>query len=1341
MMISDFFKERKITITEAAKRLDISRITLSKIINGKSSLTPKITKRFDAVFGLPAQELLEEQASQMAKKQFISPVSSLCQSNPFFQIDSLDIERWAKEIDTRKRLPQLIRILILSTSKSITEMGFPANEDSQRRGFDGKLHAQEPHPWIPLGASYWEMGVNKNPKTKLASDLKKSTKKLISAQRKESVFVFVTPRRFESQQKDLDELKAKYGWKDIRILDASILEQWVECSVEAQVWLLKQLKRDTAGVETLRDYWEEWISPLNKNPFPPALFDELVNEFSGKVYEFFSKDEKSHCSIAADSEGEASAFLFHTLEKFLGKKNCPTEIAAKQILLFNTTESVKAIPLRPNNIIAVTSNETVKRKLLEHPNARFIWIETTDQKRQQCDIVLHPTSRDSLFKAAESAGLSDSDALEWENVSCGSIAALHRFISGSDSSLYPSWAKNESDINALIPMLFAGAWQTSDAFSDWKTVCELNADETSERSLEKNLAHFTNLENSPLWQETTMCGVKSKRDLFLICKSWIVQSDCENAFSVIRKALTTPPGTTNHFETAPSDEKHISSLLRKNLADTLVLLARNAQSIQACKSFEIREEIDKTVTGILKHWDKASFNAYDDCLESFALAAPGAFLDFWESHPEPCQWMMCPVTNPFFEKSPRPAFLDALKILCWEEATFERAVCLLAKLARIEPKDNLGNKPSRSLQFVFSAFFVHTGVSTQTRIRLLKRLTTKDPDTFWEICLEDCVNHPPIGSWDPPPVEIRFKDYRTCADFKDSQAMLNAKVNLIFSGVFDWTSERVTNLFDIFEVLSDEKKDAVLAIAKNWSQHATDAERERLREHINLRMEYAFKKPDSHVSRTQIRRLKEFCQTLTAKTEEGKLLFLFSSEAFHQAYRKRRDSRQIEKHLGKERKAALRHWKAAHGIKGLVQLMARTNVTVTQSMAGYCSSFLSDKQMATLICEALKADMEHTHFRKMLIGLLFTPKEKVLQLLGKSLSEQELTDVLKSTPPGSETARFVCETLPTYEKTYWETVETTDLFCRNDADAAVVAEKLFSVGRVNDAFAFTWPEHDALSPALLFKLLRGIGNGTDTKTSSFLVNASYEIEKALKAVSASADIAIRDKALLDIKFAPLLVPTGCSDEPPLRSLVDYIWQEPGFLVNLIWLAHKEAPAEKTGENNSLDQNQLQAIVHTLIVLNFDDQSPESERKKKLDYRQWTESFVELAEQRNIRPLADYRLGEILGRHNRWRLKGSRDKKQPWFNPDYCEMMETIGTDAVFQGLSCGLFNAIGVRTRTLNGDTERDIAESFKKEVEKTKDYPKVQRVFKDLQKEFEENAETEDENLRKMQRTRFFNH
>lgn len=84
------------------------------------------------------------------------------------------------------------------------------------------------------------------------------------------------------------------------------------------------------------------------------------------------------------------------------------------------------------------------------------------------------------------------------------------------------------------------------------------------------------------------------------------------------------------------------------------------------------------------------------------------------------------------------------------------------------------------------------------------------------------------------------------------------------------------------------------------------------------------------------------------------------------------------------------------------------------------------------------------------------------------------------------------------------------------------------------------------------------------------------------------------------------------------------------------------------------------------------------------------------------------------------------------------MLEMVGTEDVLRGFYCGLFNSIGVRMRTLNGDTERSIAESFRREVEATKNYPKVQRVFRALQNKFEQNAETKDQNLRKMQRTRY---
>lgn len=1334
MIISDFLKTRKVTITKAADCLGISRTILSKIIHEKSPLTPEIAKRFEAVFGLSTYELLEEQASQIAKKQIASPVSSICQSNPFFSIDSLDIESWAEEIDSRKCLPQLIRILILSTSKGTTGIDFPANEDSQRPGFDGKLHAQESHPWIPLGDSYWEMGVNKNPKAKLVLDVEKSANKLNPAQRKKSVLVFVTPRRLKSEPKDLDELKAKYGWKDIRILDASILEQWVECSVEAQVWLFKQLKRDTTGIETCRMRLNRWLEPAKMQSFASILFDELVNELSERFRKLFLRNEKKLCSIAADSEGEASAFLFYTQERLLRDKDYQTEIASKQILFFNTPESVKAIPPFLNNIIAVTSNEAVKKKLLEHPNAHFIWIETTDQKRQQCDIALHPISQDSLFKAAKKTRLSDSDALVWENVSCGSITALNRFLSGNDSSLYPAWTKNESDIDVLIPLLFAGAWETSDRYSDKGMVCELNADGATERSIEKGLSHFLNLENSPLWQEASSCGVKSKRDLFLICESRIVQSDYENALSVIRKALTTPPEDPNLFATASSNEKHISSLLRKNLADTLVLLARNSQSIQTCQSFEIREEVDRTIAEILDHWDIDSFQAYDDCLESFALAAPTVFLDFFEKNDNLCRWMMCPVTNPFFGKSPRPAFLDALKVLCWEEVTFERAACLLAQLAKIEPQDNLGNKPSRTLQLVFSSYFVHSGVSTQKRIKLLQRLTEKDSNAFWEICHSDLVSQPHSAPWAPPPAEIRPQSYRCCTSPEDMEAMLKAKENLLFSKKIEWTDSRINDLIDILENISPQNRKTVIAIAEKWSRNATTEAKQKLQEHIERRIQYAFRKDDSPITSAEIHKLEQLCKKLTPKTAEDKILFLFSPEAYHQVYRKERDIKPLEN----RQKEALRTWKSTHGINGILQLISIAKINTVQNIAGYSSTILSNTQISRLICEALKSKLDRNRLHKMLIGLLFTPKEKVLNFLAKKSSEEDLMMLLELIPPGRVTGLFVHKNFQPQENFYWQKVNVTDLYCDVLDDALLVAEKLLSVQRFKEAFEFTELKHESFPPQLLLQMLKGIGNTTGSEELKFLVNVSYAIEKALEIISASPEIDQRDKVILEIMFSRLLVPTGSPDEPPLRNLTDYILKDPSFFVNLISYVTKKEDFGYSDSTSNNDKKLYWQIMHTLNVMNLDHQTPPPTLESKPNYLQWSHKLQEIAIEKDIQDNTEYFLGEILGRHNRDRFQRNPGRESAWFNPDYCEIIEALGTPKLLRGFHIGLYNSIGVHTRTLNGDSDRRIAKVFEEDVRKTQDYPKVQHVFQKLQKEFELSGQNGDENLKKMQRTRY---
>ncbi|MCT9074246.1 HigA family addiction module antitoxin [Cupriavidus gilardii] len=53
----------KLTITEAAAALDVSRKTLSGIVNGRASITPEMAVRLDMAFGKSAESWLAHQAA------------------------------------------------------------------------------------------------------------------------------------------------------------------------------------------------------------------------------------------------------------------------------------------------------------------------------------------------------------------------------------------------------------------------------------------------------------------------------------------------------------------------------------------------------------------------------------------------------------------------------------------------------------------------------------------------------------------------------------------------------------------------------------------------------------------------------------------------------------------------------------------------------------------------------------------------------------------------------------------------------------------------------------------------------------------------------------------------------------------------------------------------------------------------------------------------------------------------------------------------------------------------------------------------------------------------------
>ena len=77
-----------------------------------------------------------------------------------------DLEDWAKTLDARATLPQLVRHLIRATGKDIRMIEFPAHEQVQRPGWDGIVETGQADAYVPAGTSHWEMALERAPRAK-----------------------------------------------------------------------------------------------------------------------------------------------------------------------------------------------------------------------------------------------------------------------------------------------------------------------------------------------------------------------------------------------------------------------------------------------------------------------------------------------------------------------------------------------------------------------------------------------------------------------------------------------------------------------------------------------------------------------------------------------------------------------------------------------------------------------------------------------------------------------------------------------------------------------------------------------------------------------------------------------------------------------------------------------------------------------------------------------------------------------------------------------------------------------------------------------------------------------
>lgn len=79
----NFIEPYGLTQSDAAARLDVTRVALSNLLNGKSALSPEMAIRFEQGFGVSAKTLLRMQAAHdLAKAQSVAKTINVSRIAP-----------------------------------------------------------------------------------------------------------------------------------------------------------------------------------------------------------------------------------------------------------------------------------------------------------------------------------------------------------------------------------------------------------------------------------------------------------------------------------------------------------------------------------------------------------------------------------------------------------------------------------------------------------------------------------------------------------------------------------------------------------------------------------------------------------------------------------------------------------------------------------------------------------------------------------------------------------------------------------------------------------------------------------------------------------------------------------------------------------------------------------------------------------------------------------------------------------------------------------------------------------------------------------------------------------
>ena len=400
------------TQARLASESRVSRQTISRAIN-RDEVSDRTRARIDAALaGAPAKARPAQRHGTGSRPP--PSAAALC--------DATDLAAWADRRVAQSVLPRLIRRLIRATGADVTKLHVRTDEGVQLSGWDGIVHADEGSPYVPAGASGWEMTVAMRPKTEADKNWTKRTQDPAPLTPEHSTLVFVTPRRWRDKEKWVNEKIRQGAWRDVRVYDADDLAAWLEDAPAVRTWLSIKIGKIPSGTNDLEAYWNDW-SGATRPALTPAVILSGRDKAVAEMHRRLSDVSGQALAVQAESREEAIAWMYCVI------RDLPSGMADSILARCLVVESPEAFrqltgARAPLVLVPRFDPEELASAAARAGHAVIIPMDEAGSVREENVIRVPPVSRRAVTDALKECGFDDDRASRMAGLAVRSLTCL-----------------------------------------------------------------------------------------------------------------------------------------------------------------------------------------------------------------------------------------------------------------------------------------------------------------------------------------------------------------------------------------------------------------------------------------------------------------------------------------------------------------------------------------------------------------------------------------------------------------------------------------------------------------------------------------------------------------------------------------------------------------------------------------------------------------------------------------------------------------------------------------------------------------------------------------------------